>query len=269
MPPSVLQLKTNLNNKPLTWEIPLIGHRGAAALAPENTLAGLLKAKQLGLTWIEFDVMLSRDGVPVVIHDATLKRTTNSSGRVSAKTCAQLESLDAGAWFSRNYAGEKIPRLDAYLKAASQNGLNVNVELKPVVKDEKLTAKMTLKAVAENYDSNKLEIIISSFSETMLQQVRKLDKNIKLAFLMHRWRRDYAVIAKKLACCSIHVNQACLSFKRAQEIKLQGYALLAYTVNDLTRMKELLSWGVDAVFSDMPKGIVKSIAVKEQGSGSF
>ncbi len=252
MPSSFLPLKINLNSKPLIWEIPLIGHRGAAALAPENTLASLLKAKQLGLNWIEFDVMLSKDGVPVVIHDATLKRTTNGSGRVSAKTWAQLEILDAGAWFSSDYVGEKIPRLDAYLKAASQNGLNVNVELKPVVKDEKLTAKMALKAIAENYDSNKLEIIISSFSETMLQEVRKLDKNIKLAFLMHRWRRDYPAIAKKLACCSINVNQACLNFRRVQEIKSAGYAVLAYTVNDLVRMEELLSWGVDAVFSDMP-----------------
>lgn len=89
----------------------------------------------------------------------------------------------------------------------------------------------------------------------MLIQVRKLDHNIKLGFLMHRWRRNYARIVKKLNCYSIHVNQVCLNKKRIQEIKRQGYYLLSYTVNNPKRAQQLLDWGVDAVFSDMPRSM--------------
>ena len=87
----------------------VIGHRGAAARAPENTLAGLRKAKELGADWVEFDVMLSGDGVPLLIHDETLQRTTTGRGRVARHTADEIRSLDAGRWFGPEFAGGAHP----------------------------------------------------------------------------------------------------------------------------------------------------------------
>src|SRR3990167_8500261 len=91
----------------------VIGHRGAAGLAPENTLAAFQRAADLGCRCIEFDVMLSADGIPLVIHDTSLDRTTNGRGEVGFSTAEYIESLDAGRWFARRYTGEKIPRYEA------------------------------------------------------------------------------------------------------------------------------------------------------------
>ena len=91
---------------------PVIGHRGAAKRAPENTLAGLRRAHELGAAWVEFDVMLSGDGVPILIHDETLERTTDGHGAVPDHGLAAIRELDAGAWFAPAYAGERVPTLE-------------------------------------------------------------------------------------------------------------------------------------------------------------
>jgi glycerophosphoryl diester phosphodiesterase len=94
-------------------ELPsVIGHRGAAARAPENTLAGLRRAKELGCSWIEFDVRLTADGVPVLCHDAKLDRTTDGSGLVAARSLSAILDCDAGAWFAQGLAGQGVPTLD-------------------------------------------------------------------------------------------------------------------------------------------------------------
>ena len=90
---------------------PVIGHRGAAARAPENTLAGLRRARELGAAWVEFDVMLTADRVPVLIHDETLERTTTGRGEVARHTAAEIRALDAGGWFAPEFAGERVPTL--------------------------------------------------------------------------------------------------------------------------------------------------------------
>jgi glycerophosphoryl diester phosphodiesterase len=245
--------KTDALIQPLRWKSPIIGHRGAAALAPENTLASLIKTRELGVDWIEFDVMLTADDEPVVIHDPTLRRTTNGSGRVSSKTFLEIHTLDAGSWFDSAYAGEKILHLNDYLKFAQRHALNVNVELKPVARHEKLAAEKTLIALQENYTDSQLQMIISSFSLSILTQLRALDKTINLGLLIPHWNAAAAKAAKRLNCRSIHIHENSLTIWIVQEIKQQGYQLLAYTVNDYQRAQQLLEWGVDAIFSDLPE----------------
>ena len=106
-----------------------IAHRGASGYAPENTLAAFDKAVEMQADYIEIDVQLSKDDLPVVIHDDTLDRTTNGTGNISAYTLQELKSLDAGSWFDKKYAGEKIPSLNEVLEMYGEK-INILIELK-------------------------------------------------------------------------------------------------------------------------------------------
>src|SRR6266851_5486243 len=108
----------------------VIGHRGAARTAPENTLAGLRRAKALGCAWVEFDVRLTGDGALVLCHDPRLDRTTSGSGPVSARTLAAIRECEAGSWFDPGFAGEGMPTLDEALSLAAELDLGADVEIK-------------------------------------------------------------------------------------------------------------------------------------------
>src|SRR3990167_2302278 len=99
----------------------VIAHRGASHLAPENTLASFIMASELPIEWVEFDVMLSKDQVPVVFHDDTLSRTTNGTGFIDQFTFDELRNLDAGSWFSSRFVGEKIPSLSEVIAFLAVN----------------------------------------------------------------------------------------------------------------------------------------------------
>src|SRR5690606_25116576 len=105
-------------------------HRGASAVAPENTIAAFRAARDQGAIWVELDVALLADGTPVVIHDVTLDRTTSGSGSLGAMIAADLLGLDAGGWFSPAFRGEKLPTLPETLAALGEMGLNANIEIK-------------------------------------------------------------------------------------------------------------------------------------------
>ena len=104
----------------------VVAHRGASAAAPENTLAAMRRAAEMGARWAECDVRLSADGVPVVIHDGTLDRTTDGRGALAAHTAAELARLDAGSWRDAAFAGEPVPTLAALLEEARRLGLGLN-----------------------------------------------------------------------------------------------------------------------------------------------
>ena len=126
---------------------PVIGHRGAAAAAPENTLASLRKAKELGASWVEFDVKLTRDGVPILMHDERLERTTNGRGEVAQATLAELQELDAGGWFGPAFRGERVPTFEAALGLCAELGLGINVEIKPCPGREAETARVAVETL--------------------------------------------------------------------------------------------------------------------------
>ena len=129
-------------------ELPrVIGHRGAAAVAPENTLASLRRAKELGAGWVEFDVKLTRDGAAVLIHDERLERTTDGRGEVARTTLAELRKLDAGAWFDPAFAGERVPTLGDALALCGELGLGINVEVKPCPGREAETARVAVETL--------------------------------------------------------------------------------------------------------------------------
>lgn len=244
---------------------PVIGHRGAAAHAPENTLAGFREAKVLGCGWVEFDVRLTADPVLVVCHDDVLKRTTGARGRISRLPLEAIRRLDAGSWFSPDFTGEPVPTLDDALILCTQLGLGANVEIKAERGRGPATAA-AVAAVLTRLATGLPPILISSFLADAVAEAASSMPTIPRGMLWRKLPRNWQTIAERFGCATIHCGQADLTEKAAVEVCAAGYPLLAYTVNDLERARQLYSWGVTSVFSDAPDIIVAgAIPVRATG----
>jgi glycerophosphoryl diester phosphodiesterase len=231
----------------------LIAHRGASNIAPENTLAAFRKAKEIGAEWVEFDVMLSSDGVAVVFHDDTLERTSNGSGELCELPFSYLSQLDAGSWFAPEFAGEKIPTFKDVIEVLKQTGLRANVEIK-VPDDlaparELLLVETVLKEISDYWGAMPAPLI-SSFSMPALQHVRKLDPHANIGVLIHAWFDGWETIAEELQAVSINLNDEIVTQDKAQHIQLLGKSIICYTVDDPRRAQELFALGVNGIFTN-------------------
>lgn len=242
--------------KSLHFNPPVIGHRGACAYAPENTMASFIKAAQLGVKWVEFDVMQSADGVPIVIHDESLDRTTNGSGNVSQCLYSILQSLDAGKWFDYSFSCERIPTLMAVIDFLQENKISANVEIKALPGHEKKLVNRVLTDLQPYLSHANQQFLFSSFSMDALHLLRENSSDCQIGMLLHNWEKDWQDSCMALNCISIHVNEEIMTEPAARKIKGMGKSLLCYTVNDQASAKKLFSWGVDAVFSDAPDKII-------------
>lgn len=250
MPKGKVIVTQSLNINP-----PVIAHRGASGYAPENTIAAFTKAAQLGIQWVEFDVMQAACGTPIIFHDETLTRTTNGNGNVEEYDYTYLRSLDAGAWFDPIFSGERIPSLEQVIDFLNEMGLCGNIELKPLPGKEALLVESVLNVIpASLINSNK--ILFSSFSIDALISLRSYAVNCQMGLLLHDWIEDWQAICESLYCVSVHINQEIITRRAIAEIQLMNKAVLCYTVNDPIRAQELFEWGIDAVFSDVPDRII-------------
>lgn len=238
---------------------PVIGHRGACAYAPENTMSSFIKAAQLGVKWVEFDVMQSADGVPVIIHDELLDRTTNGRGEVSLYTYPVLQSLDAGKWFDYAFSCERIPTLMTVIDFLQEAKISANIEVKALPGHEEKLLKRVLSELKPYLSRANEQFLFSSFSMDALHLLRKHSADCQIGMLLHAWEKDWQSICDALNCVSVHVNEEIMTERAAHKIKAMNKKLLCYTVNDVVRAKELFSWGVDAVFSDVPDRIISHL----------
>ncbi len=230
---------------------PVIGHRGAAARAPENTLAGLRQAKALGCAWVEFDVRLTGDGALVLCHDPRLDRTTSGSGLVSTQSLAAIKECDAGSWFDASFAGERMPTLDEGLSLAAELDLGANIEIKADRGREYATAAAVASAV-ERRGGRAPPVLVSSFLPSALVALRDLAPQIPRGMLYRFIPRGWAETAIRLGCTMISADHRRLRPRRVARLRAAGYKLAAYTVNDPVRARLLFDWGVTSVFSDAP-----------------
>lgn len=230
----------------------IIGHRGAAAYAPENTLASFNKALFLGCHFIEFDVMCSVDQEPFIFHDENLKRTSNGRGFLGTAESTYLETLDAGSWFSKQFKGEKIPALKEVLQWLSFSDMQANIEIKPYPEAMEQTVITTLSHISRYWPATKPGPLVSSFDWEALVLCRSIAPELPLGLLMHEWNEAWLQTAQPLNCFSVHCNRKILTKDRAKAIKDQGYKLCVYTVNSKRLAKKFFQWGVDALFSDYP-----------------
>lgn len=233
------------------WPYPShVAHRGAGKLAPENTLAAFRHGASFGYRMFEFDVKLSGDGKPVLMHDATLDRTTSGHGRVDALTLGEIAALDAGSWHSPAFAGEPVPTLAAIARYTRANGLLVNIEIKPVPGDEYRTGAAVALDALSLWAGAAVPPLLSSFSEAALEAAREAAPELPRALLVKKLPADWLDRLARLGCVGLDANHNELSASIIAQAHAAGYKVLCYTVNDPARAAELFGWGLDTLITD-------------------
>lgn len=230
----------------------IIGHRGAAGHAPENTLASIRTAARLGVRWVEFDVHLTADNIPVLLHDDTLDRTTDGSGAVDGMTADGLAGLDAGIWFAKDFAGEPLPTLESAIRLLASLGLGANIEIKPSPGRESETGSVVARAVREQWPSAMPPPLLSSFRTESLAAARPVAPQLDRALLVRRLQRDWARDMAALECRALHCGNRWLTAGDVEEVRRAGFPVNVYTVNERARAETLFGWGVGSVISDHP-----------------
>ncbi|MDP1609964.1 MAG: glycerophosphodiester phosphodiesterase [Sulfuritalea sp.] len=226
----------------------IIAHRCGGALTPENTLAGLRLAARLGCRGVEFDAMLGADGVPVLIHDQTLERTTMGLGRVADMSSAQLTQLDAGGRHHPAFAGEPVPTLDAALRLCAALGLWANVEIKPSSGQESETGRVVARLAAAAGG----QILFSSFSPEALVAAAAEAPHVPRALVIGTIPTDWRQRLEALGALALHTSARRITEEMLREVRDAGVPLACYTVNRRDDAERLLALGVNAVFTDRP-----------------
>ena len=246
------------------WPYPkIVAHRGGGTLAPENTLAGIRCGLLHGFRAVEFDVMLSADGEPILMHDPVFGRTVRGVGKVNAFTAAQLIAMDAGSWFGTEFIGEPVCTYQQAMAFCREHGIWMNVEIKPVegfeVETGRVVAQMTRAAFeveaaahkdAPNFATAANLPLLSSFSLEALRAAQVAAEVVPRAYLTTTIKEDWLDRLKELEAVSLHTNHKYLSPMQASTVKDSGAGLFCYTVNSIKRAREILAWGVDGFCTD-------------------
>jgi glycerophosphoryl diester phosphodiesterase len=213
-------------------------HRGASVEFPENTMAAFQRALELGVEGIELDVHVSADGVPMVIHDATVDRTTNGTGAVADMAREELQALDAGD-------GERIPTLAEVLDLVG-SALHVDIEVK---------ARNAGETVLEEVKGRDLRWLISSFDWEVLRYVRSRDANVELWPLTVGASDDAIAVAKEVGARALAISHKGMDADIAASLAEQGLGFWVWTVNDPASAEVLAEWGAIGICTDDPAGI--------------
>lgn len=239
----------------------VIGHRGAKAYAPENTLESIETAASLGVEWVELDVKLTRDGVPIIFHDEELDRTTNGSGLVAETSYDDICQLEAGSWFADGFAGVKIPTLEEAVDILLKHNLGLNLEIKPCPGREKETAEAALDRLSQIWDDHD-RLLISSFQHVSLEAAMDLAPDWARGLLIggEEMPENWKELADYLDVKTINLGSRLVTRAVADEVMDLELPLLVYTVNDPMEARALQRLGVDAFFSDNPDVILENLA---------
>lgn len=236
------------------WPLPTwIAHRGAGLLAPENTLAAFRLGAAHGYRAFECDVKLSADGVPFLLHDATLERTTSGQGRAADWPWRDLSQLDAGGWHSRAYAGEPPPSLQAIAAYVQRNGYALNIEIKPTPGDEAATGEAVAQACARLWSGTAAErsaLLFSSFRPEALVAAQRRAPQIPRALLLETLWAGWLDVARSLQCVAVVSNHRLMDEALVDTLNSAGLRGLCYTVNDADEARRLLRLGVSGLITD-------------------
>lgn len=240
----------------------VIAHRGASADHPENTMPAFEAAVERGAEMIELDVMMSRDGVPVVFHDARLSRHTDGAGPVVDHTLEQLRELDAGSWFGKKFSGTKIPTLEEVVQWASGR-IALNIEIKTEAVGDRPEEGVEQKAVdlVREYGMEEY-VIFSSFDYRAVRRFKQISPNLSVALLYNRGlsgEKSPSHLVSEYGADAFNLNYTQLSDKRLENLKAFGIPFLVYTVDTRRRMRSLINKGAAGIFSNKP-GLLREVA---------
>ena len=250
-PPGAAQVATESSLAMMPWPYPRwIAHRGGGKLAPENTLAAFRLGASHGYRMFECDVKLSADGVPFLLHDATLERTTNGQGVAGEHTWEALSRLDAGSWHSPDYAGEALPRLDSIARYCLEHGYFLNIEIKPTPRLESHTGSVVAHAAARLWSDATVPPLLTSFEPPSLEAARIAQPRLPRGLLLDHLPEGWLETARQLDCVAIVCNHTLWNADTASQAKKAGFRLLSYTVNDETSVRRLMALDTDGLITD-------------------
>ena len=233
------------------WPYPRwIAHRGAGKLAPENTLAAFRLGAAHGFRAFECDVKLSADGVPFLLHDDALDRTTNGAGIAGQQPWQALSQLDAGGWHSRAYAGEPLPSLTAIAAYVQRNGLTLNIEIKPTPGDDEHTGRVVAAQAAQLWAGQAVPPLLSSFRPDALAGARDTAPALPRALLLDTLWPGWHDRAMALGCVAIVTQHGLMDATVLAQARAAGWRALVYTVNETADAQRLLALGLDGLITD-------------------
>lgn len=242
-----------------TWPYPRwIAHRGAGKLAPENTLAAFRLGAGHGYRMFECDAKLSADGLPFLMHDTTLERTTNAReifGPAASPTgsdheWSELARLDAGGWHSRSYAGEPLPTLENIARFCLANGHCLNIEIKPTPGAERRTGEVVARHADRLWNNAPVPPLLTSFQPEALQGALDTAANLPRGLLLDTLWKGWLETALSLECVAVVCNYALWDASTLTQARSAGLRCLSYTVNDEWLAQRLLDLGADGIITD-------------------
>ncbi|MFZ2965125.1 MAG: glycerophosphodiester phosphodiesterase family protein [Rhodoglobus sp.] len=243
----------------------IAGHRGDKAGAPENTLAAMRLAIAGDADFVETDLQLTADGVPVLMHDWTLDRTTDGSGPVWALTWEQLSDLDAGAWYAPEFRGTRVPRLEEFLDLVAPSQKRIILEVKG-----SWNAAQLAPVVAE-IQSRRLDerVIVASFDIVSLRHLRSVAPDIPRAVIARQVVGDPAILAGTCGAIVIVTSSAFAEQQPDAVARIQdaGLGVLLYTLNDADTWTEAITLGVDGIITDRPGELDRWLATDQRAMG--
>ena len=246
------------------WPYPRwIAHRGAGKLAPENTLAAFRVGAGHGFRAFECDVKLSADGVPFLLHDATLERTTSGQGPAAMLPWRELSRLDAGGWHGRTWAGEPMPSFAAIASFCLHNAFALNVEIKPSPGTEHETGRVVAATAAALWANATPPPLLSSFRADALEGARAAAPALPRALLLDAPRTGWLDEARALGCVAVVFNHAVVDAALLATVHGAGLRACVYTVNDGEEARRLEALGIDGIITDAVDRFAPGAAVAD------
>jgi glycerophosphoryl diester phosphodiesterase len=233
------------------WPYPRwIAHRGAGKLAPENTLAAFRCGAAHGYRMFECDVKLSSDGMPFLLHDSTLERTTNGHGTAGDLPWEALSALDAGSWHSGAYAGEPLPTLETVTRFCLDSDSLLNIEIKPTPGTEMHTGQVVAQHAARLWAPSAVPPLLTSFSPESLQGAKTGAPELPRGLLLDSLWSGWLETALALGCVAVVCQHTLWNASSVTQAQGAGLRALSYTVNDEPAAQRLLALGVDGIITD-------------------
>ncbi|QMV14470.1 glycerophosphodiester phosphodiesterase family protein [Vibrio spartinae] len=227
----------------------IVGHRGVAGSYPENTMASIMAAIDLGLEWIEVDIQPTKDQALVVCHDYKINRCSNGRGRIDELTLDALQQFDFGSWFAPSFAGERIMTLQELLRVVKATGIHVNLEVK-LDHDAVGPVIASLKKELETSNVSPDSILLSSFHHDVMREMSHQLADFRLGVLAERANMKVMRLIDETSAFSCHLNARWLTKKQIKKLREKSVEIWCYTVNN-PRFRRLSD--VDAIFSDFPQ----------------
>ncbi|MFF3314362.1 glycerophosphodiester phosphodiesterase [Streptomyces sp. NPDC003035] len=230
--------------------VTVIAHRGASSAAPENTLVSDEVARRAGARWIENDVQPSEDGVPYVLHDTTVDRTTDGTGPIRDLTAAELDALDAGSWFAPAFTGARVPTLAAQLDDLRRRGGNLVLEIKGRHSRDEVAR------IVEEIRGHDMtgRVLVQSFDPEALRHTRALAPELPLGLLRDKLDPDPVAVAEELGLSTYNPSATELTTRpeAVRELHAAGVAVMVWTVDSPARWKTLDALGADGIITNRP-----------------